>query len=58
MHMEELSFPLVYAFQANTLNKKKFQDPPFTRNHSPTDQTTSPLLSTRDPMGLDHGLQI
>ena len=56
--MEELSFPLVYAFQANTLTKKKFQDPPFTRNHSPTDQTTSPLLPTQDPMGLDHGLQI
>ena len=58
MHMEELSIPLVYAFQANTLTKKKFQDPPFTRNHSPTDQTTSPLLPTQDPMGLDHGLQI
>ena len=57
MHMEELSFPLVHAFQANTLTKEKFQDPPFIRYHSPSDQTISSLLPTRDPMGLDHRLQ-
>ena len=57
MHMEELSFPLFHAFQANTLTNGKLQDPPFTKNHSPTDQITSPLLLTWDPMGLDHGLQ-
>ena len=57
MQMEELSFSLVHAFQANTLTKGKLQDPLFIRNHSPMDQTTSPLLLTRDPMGLDHGLQ-
>jgi len=57
MHMEELRFPLVNAFQENTLTKGKLQDFAFTRNHSPTNQTASPLLSTRDPMGLDHGLQ-
>ena len=42
MHMGELSFPLVHAFQAN---------------HSPTDQIISPLLSTRDPISLDHRLK-
>jgi len=57
MHMEELSFPLVHAFQANTLTNGKLQVPHFTRNHSPTDQTTSPLLPIQDPMGLDHRLQ-
>ena len=57
IRMEELSFPLVHAFQANTLSKGKLQDPPFTRNHSSIDQTTFPLLPTQDPMGLDHGLQ-
>ena len=31
MHMEELSFPLVHAFQANTLTKRKLQDPSFTK---------------------------
>ena len=57
MHMEELSFPLVHAFQENTLTEGKLQVPHFIRNHSPTDQTTSLLLQTRDLMGLDHGLQ-
>ena len=57
MNMEELSFPLVHAFQANTLTKGKIQDPPFTRNYSFTNQTTSPLLPTQDPTGLSHGLQ-
>ena len=57
MHMGELNFPLVHAFQVNIRTKGNLQDPPFTKNHSPTDQTTSPLLSTRDPMGLDHWLQ-
>ena len=57
MHMEELRFPLVNAFQENTLTKGKLQDFSFTRNHSPTNQTASPLLPTQDPMGLDHGLQ-
>ena len=57
MHMEELSFPLIHAFQANIWIKGNCRDPPFTRNHSPIDQTTSPLLSTRDPTGLDHELQ-
>ena len=58
MHfVEELCFPLVHAFQAITLTSGKLQDPPFTRNHSPTNQTTSPLLPTGDPMGLDYWLQ-
>ena len=57
MHMEELSFPLVHAFQANTLTMGKLQDPLFIRNHSPTDQTTSPLLPTQDLTSLDQGLQ-
>ena len=57
MHMEKLNFPLVHAFQENTLTEGKLQVPHFTRNHSPKDQTTSLLLPTRDPMGLDHGLQ-
>ena len=55
--MGELNFPLVHAFQSNIRTKGNLQDPPFTKNHSPTDQNTSPLLSTRDPMGLDHWLQ-
>ena len=55
--MEELSFPLVHAFQANTLTNGKLQVSHFTRNHSPTDQTTSPLLQIQDPMGLDNRLQ-
>ena len=57
MHMGEMSFPLVHAFQENIWTKGNPQDPPFTRNYSPTDQTISPLLSTQDPTGLDHGLQ-
>ena len=58
MHsVEELCFPLVHAFQAITLTSEKLQDPPFTRNHSPTNQITSPVLPTRDPMGLDYWLQ-
>ena len=57
MRMEELSKPLVHAFQENTLTKGKLQVSHFTKNHFPTDQTTSPLLPIRDPMGLDHGLQ-
>ena len=57
MHMEESSLPLIHAFQANTLTKGKLQDPPFTINHSPTNQTNSSLIPTWDPMGLDHGLQ-
>ena len=57
MHMGELSFPLVHAFQANIWTKRNPRDPPLTRNHSPTDQTISPLLFTRDSMGLDHELQ-
>ena len=52
MHMEELSFPLIHAFQANTLTKKKFQDPPFTRNHSSTNQTTSPLTTNSGSYGF------
>ena len=51
MHMEELSFPLIHAFQANIWTKENRRNPPFTINHSPIDQTTSPLLFTRDPMG-------
>ena len=53
----ELSFPLVHAFQANIWTKGNLRDPTFTRNHSLIDQTTSPLLSTQDPISLDHGLQ-
>ena len=58
MHIKKLSFPLIHAFQANTLTKGKFQVPSFTRNHSLTNQTTFSLLLIRDPMGLDHGLQM
>ena len=47
----------ISAFQENTLTKGKLQDPAFTINYSPTNQTTSSLLPTWDPMGLDHGLQ-
>ena len=53
MHIEELSFPLIHAFQTNTSTKGKLQDPPFTRSHSPINQTTFPLIPTWDPMGLD-----
>ena len=38
---EELSFPLVHAFQANIWTKRNLWNPPFTKNHSSTDQTTS-----------------
>ena len=48
---------MVHAFQANSLIKGKLQDPHFIKNHSHTNQTTSPLLPIRDPMGLDHRLQ-
>ena len=50
-------FSISSCIPSKYMNQGKLSDPPFTRNHSPTDQTTSPLLSTWDPTGLDHGLQ-